>query len=63
MPLSCAMLDTASISKTSIRGLPIVSAKINFVFSLIAALKFSGSSGFTKLTLMPNFLNVTANKL
>ncbi len=49
IPASCAIFATASISRTLINGLPIVSANIAFVFLVIAFLKFSGSSGFTNL--------------
>ena len=62
-PASWAILATFSISKTFKLGFPIVSAKIAFVFSVIAERKFSGSFGSTNLTLIPYFGRVTANKL
>lgn len=62
-PFSWAIFATASISIRFIPGFPMLSINTAFVFSLIAALKFSGSSGFTKIVLIPSFGSVVANRL
>ena len=50
-------------SSTSNFGFPKVSAKNTLVFSLAAAVKFSGFDGSTKVVVIPNRGKVTFNKL
>ena len=63
MPLSCAMLATASMSSTSIFGLPSVSAKMHLVFGPMALRIASWLPMSTKLALMPILRNCTSNWL
>jgi hypothetical protein len=56
-------LASSGIGTTLYLGLPILSTKIAFVFSSMAAAKSLGSSPWTNLTPMPYFLNVTVEYL
>jgi hypothetical protein len=60
---SRAISPTSSKSNTSTLGLPMDSAKIAFVFSRIAFLKFMDLLGSTSVTVMPRRGTVCVNAL
>ena len=62
-PISWAIVATAGMSRTSIRGLPIVSPKNSFVFGRAARRKFAGSVGSTNVVSMPNRRSVWFSRL
>ena len=64
MPCFLATLENFSKSKTVRAGFAIVSPKISFVLSLIAAsISASSASQSTKTQSMPYFFKVTAKRL
>ena len=62
-PRSWATAATASMSRTSMPGLPSVSAKTSRVSAPMAAAKSSGRRGSTKVVEMPKRRNVRLSML
>ena len=64
IPASCATFTNLSKSRTAKEGLEMDSARMHFVFGLIAALKSSSEiSGSTTVVSIPILLTVVVSKL